>query len=445
MSGSRLFGTDGVRGVAGTWPLTEAFVERLGFFAGRAFSRSGKKKAVLVVRDTRASGPGLSKALAAGFRKAGLAVADGGVLPTASVAVLVPKYGFSGGAVISASHNPAEFNGIKLFGAEGRKLSAEGEDEAEAGARGPEALPEAPAPGGALLEGARAGADYVDFLKGTVPGLSLAGIPVAVDCGHGASSAVGPALLRSLGALVTVLNAAPDGKNINKGCGALHPEGLARAVKRERAALGVAWDGDADRAIFVDEEGAVRDGESALLVAARQLLAEGRLKKGIVASTVMANLGFKRALKALGIEDVETPVGDKHVAEALERTGGVLGGEPSGHIIFREHLGTGDGLLTALQVLSVLRKTGRRFSALASLSVKLPQILLNVPVRERKPLEEMNGFSAALRKAEAALGAGGRVLVRYSGTEPLLRIMIEGPDRRTIEGLAQGLARQAKS
>jgi phosphoglucosamine mutase len=440
---SRLFGTDGVRGVAGRWPLTPDFVERLGFFAGEAFAATDKRKAVLVVRDTRASGASLQAALARGLRRAGLEVADGGVLPTASVAVLAPRYGFAGGAVISASHNPAAFNGIKFFDATGRKLKEEAEDAVEAGARSTRDLP-APRGGAAPLEGARASKDFLDFLKGTIPGLDLAGFPMVVDAANGAASAVGPALFRSLGARVTVINAAPDGKNINRKCGALHPEALARAVRRERAALGIAFDGDADRAIFVDESGAVRDGESALLVCARHMKLRGRLKNDVVVSTVMSNLGFKRAVESLGLRYEETPVGDKYVADALVRSGGVLGGEPSGHVIFREFLGTGDGLLTALQVLRVLRETGRPFSALAALAVKLPQILLNVTVKERKPLEAMNGFSAALKKAEALLAGQGRVFVRYSGTEPLLRIMVEGPDRATVDSLARGLAVEAK-
>ncbi len=445
MSAERLFGTDGVRGKAGEWPLVPEFVERLGFFAGQSFSTVNKKKAVFVVRDTRASGPVLQKALTSGFRKAGLAVADGGVLPTASVSALAPRYGFSGGAVISASHNPAEFNGIKLFDDAGRKMAEAAEDRVEAGARGNRPLPGMASGGSAQLETARASLDYRAFLKGTVPCLNLSGLSVVVDCGNGAASTVGPALLRSMGAKVAVLSARPDGKNINRNCGALHTEALSRAVRRLGADVGFALDGDADRAIFVDETGAVRDGESALLIAARRLKAEGRLPNDVVVSTVMANLGFKRALGALGLRMEETPVGDRHVALAMERTGAALGGEPSGHVIFREFLGTGDGLLTALQILDVLHRTGRPFSVLASLAVKLPQVLLNVPVKERRPIAEMKRFSAELCRAEKSLGSGGRVLVRYSGTEPLLRIMVEGPDQGVVNGWASSLARLAKA
>ena len=331
---------------------------------------------------------------------------------------------------------------MKLFNAAGRKLSDVLEDQVEQGARSDRRLPEASC-GAAALEGAKAATDYLDFLKGTVPGLTLAGFPMIVDCANGAASAVGPALFRSLGARVTVLSAAPDGKNINDKCGALHPEALAREVKKTGAALGVAFDGDADRAIFVDERGAVRDGETALLVTARRMKAKGRLKNDVVVSTVMANLGFKRGLDALGIRMEETPVGDKHVAEALERAYGSLGGEPSGHVIFREFLGTGDGLLTALQVIAALRESSRSLSALASLAVKLPQVLLNVPVKERKPLDSMAVFSAELKRVEGLLGKAGRVIVRYSGTEPLLRVMVEGPEEGLVKGFAASLARKA--
>jgi len=383
--------------------------------------------------------------------RAGFAVVDGGVLPTAAAAILIPREGFSGGAVISASHNPAEFNGIKLFDSRGRKLDEKTEDRIEAGARGTDPLPARSAAHSTRAERAsssdlraRARRDYLDFIRKTAPGLNLKGLTVAVDAGNGAASSVAPELFRSLGATVVVRFNSPDGRNINRDCGALHPEAIARTVLKAKADLGVAFDGDADRAMFVDEKGVVRDGEAALLAAARRLKDEGRLKEDVVVSTVMANLGFRRALAALGIRMVETPVGDRHVADALERTGGVLGGEPSGHVIFREFLGTGDGLLTAVQLLDVMKRAGRPLSALAALAVKLPQILINVPVRERRPIGEMKGFSRELRRVEARFDGTGRVLVRYSGTEPLLRIMVEGASAAAVETAARSLARAAK-
>jgi len=449
----KLFGTDGVRGLAGEWPLVPEFVRRLGEAAATVLRRHTPAKRVLIVRDTRRSGPALLKDLAAGLSAGGFQAMDGGVLPTPSVAALVPRRGFAAGAVISASHNPAEFNGIKFFGHAGTKLPDAWEAEIEAllekgGAA--RSRPRFEAWGGAIHRGARsvpfrqAAGEYVKFLKSTWPrGLTLKGFRMAVDCANGATGSVAAGVFRSLGAEVDVLSSRPNGMNINKGCGALHPENLAKHVRRRGLHLGAAFDGDGDRAIFVDEEGAVRDGDAVLLAAGRHLKAQNRLKKNTVVVTVMANLGLRKALEALGIRVVETPVGDKYVYEALVRTGAVLGGEQSGHTIFREFLPSGDGLLTALQVAATLRAAGRPFSTLAALAAPYPQVLLNVKVREKKPLETIDGFSRAMKAVEKRLGRNGRVLVRYSGTEPLLRIMLEGPTREEIERDARGLARLA--
>jgi phosphoglucosamine mutase len=437
----RLFGTDGVRGVAGRWPLTEDFIRRLGWAAGGVLAEREPRRprAVFLVRDTRSSGPGLSRALAAGLGAAGFRALDGGVLPTPAVSALLPRMAAAAGAVISASHNPAEHNGVKFFGPGGLKLDEAWEDAIERRALSAEEMPAAVS---RLKAFPGAAARYLSFLEAAWPrGLSLKGFPLVLDCAHGAASAVGPALFRRLGARVIVRAAAPDGKNINRACGALHPDSLAGAVRRAGARLGVALDGDGDRAMFVDETGHVRDGDAVLLAAARRWLAGGRLKGGAVVVTVMANLGLLRALDALGIRTETTPVGDKYVWQGMERTGAVLGGEPSGHMIFRDFLPTGDGLLTALQVLALLVETGRPFSALTSLAVHYPQVLLNVPVAERRPLEKIPGFARALASVNEALGDTGRTLIRYSGTEPLLRIMVEGPDRAAIESHAQSLAR----
>lgn len=455
----RLFGTDGVRGVAGKWPLTPDFVRRLGYFAGRVLaarsarplrSLRGRRAShgdegshhrppsLFVVRDTRRSGPRLQRALSEGLCAAGFRVLDGGVLPTPSVAALVPAQGFTAGAVISASHNPAEFNGIKFFDASGKKLKESWEEAIERGALSEEKIP---ASRDKSVPARRARADYLNFLRSCWPeGLNLRGLRVAVDCANGATSGLAAELFLSLGARVTALSSRPDGLNINRGCGALHPEALARAVRREKAHFGAAFDGDGDRAILVDEEGRTQDGDSVLLVAARYLKAAGRLRKNLAVVTVMTNLGLYRALEALDVRTRETPVGDKYVWQALEKTGGVLGGEPSGHVIFREYLATGDGMLTALQVLRILRETGRPFSALAALAVRYPQVLKNVPVREKKPLETLAAFNREVEAVRRELGGLGRVLIRYSGTEPLLRIMIEGPDLKRIDGYAESLA-----
>lgn len=441
----RLFGTDGVRGLAGKPPLSTDFVRRLGWATGRvlALHEPTRPHAVFVVRDTRASGPALLRALADGLGAAGYAVWDGGVLPTPAVAALLPGLPVAAGAVLSASHNPAPYNGIKLFNPLGMKIDDAWEDAIERLALEEETAI-APAPRIKPFPAARA--RYADFLFRAWPaGLSLRGVPIVLDCAHGAASTVAPALFRRLGARVTVLSASPSGRNINRGCGALHPEALARAVRRARARLGVAFDGDADRAIFVDESGRVRDGDAVLLVTARALQARGRLRGNAVAVTVMTNLGLIRALESLGIRAEVTPVGDKHVWRGMVKSGAVVGGEPSGHVIFREFLPTGDGILTALHVLAVLAETGRPFSALTSLAVEYPQALVNVVVKERVPLEKIPGFTAAVAGIEKSLGATGRTLIRYSGTEPLLRVMIEGPDRAVITAHAERLAAIVKS
>ncbi len=439
---SRLFGTDGMRGIAGEHPLTLDFVERLGLAAGNVLARrvAGRPRSVFIVRDTRRSGPELQAALTRGLTSAGFDVKDGGVLPTPSVAVLVPRRRFAAGAVISASHNPAEFNGIKFFGPEGTKLEDDWEVEIESLLTSAEPLPAASRRGKAsVLSNAKK--EYLDFLRSTWPSdVSLDNFTLAIDCANGSTSPIAVELFRSLGAKVVVQSNKPNGLNINKNCGALHPESLAKAVLKSKARLGAAFDGDGDRAIFVDEEGVVRDGDHVLLAGARHLKSQGRLEENLVVVTVMANLGLRRALAALGVDTLETSVGDKYVWQGLKKTGAVLGGEQSGHIIFREFLPTGDGLLTALQVLAVLQQSRRSLSALSSLVVGYPQVLLNVRVKEKKPLEQIDGFSNEMKRVKDLLGDTGRLLVRYSGTEPLLRIMLEGPSTEQIQGYADELA-----
>ncbi len=437
----KLFGTDGVRGVAGRWPLTPAFVRRLGWATGTVLAEREPRRprALFVVRDTRASGPALVRALAEGLGAAGFRVLDGGVLPTPAVAALLPTLPAAAGAVLSASHNPAAHNGVKLFGPGGLKLDDRWEEAIEQRALSTDSMP---APRARLKRLPSARESYLRFLlRGWPAGASLRGVPIVLDCAHGATSDVAPRLFRRLGARVTVLSASPTGRNINLRCGALHPESLARAVRRTGARLGVAFDGDGDRAIFVDEAGHPRDGDAVLLAAARQWRARGRLRDGTVVVTVMSNLGLLRALEALGLRTEVTAVGDRYVWQGMRKTGARLGGEPSGHVIFRDLLPTGDGILTALQVAALLVETGRSFSSLTSLAVHYPQVLVNVPVGERRPLDAIPGFTRALAGVNAALGDTGRTLVRYSGTEPLLRIMIEGPDRAVIQSHADELAR----
>ncbi|HOW27096.1 MAG TPA: phosphoglucosamine mutase [Elusimicrobiota bacterium] len=430
-----LFGTDGIRGIVGHWPLTPAFVQRIGAVAGRVLIQhhGHRKKCVLMVRDTRASGPLLERALSKGLNGSGLCVWDGGILPTPALSRLVPHRRFVAGVVLSASHNPAEFNGIKFFGSQGTKLPDTLERQIEQQLESPEKE-------GSLLSSLTvrkdpsAPGEYLKFIRSTWPHrLLLDGYSIVLDCANGSNSFIAADLFRSLGARVHVLSNKPDGFNINRACGALHPQALSREVRRQKADIGIAFDGDGDRAIFVDEQGHVRDGDATLLMAARYLKEHGRLKKNTVVLTVMANLGLRRALGALGIRFEETPVGDKYVWRRLEETGAVLGGEQSGHVIFREHLPSGDGLLTAVQVTAILRAARSPMSALSSLMVRYPQILENVRVEKRVPLEDLPQFMAGVRRIEKELGLFGRVVVRYSGTEPLLRIMVEGPDWTTVQ------------
>ena len=442
----RLFGTDGVRGVANAAPLTPELMCRLGrvaatYLAERVGS-TRRRPVLLIARDTRVSGPLLEQALVAGILSAGVDVLVAGVLPTPAVAFLTPALGAAGGAVLSASHNPFEDNGVKLFSGEGDKLPDAWEDEIESRLQ---ADLDGPRPTGARIGRVRTvpGAErrYVDGLRASLAsGFDLAGCRLVLDCAHGATYRVAPRLFRSLGAEVWTLGSRPSGTNINRGVGALHPEGLQARVRATPGAIGLAFDGDSDRLIVVDESGLVRDGDHVLAVCARALLARGELRGGVVVSTVMANLGLERALTALRIGMVRTAVGDRYVLEEMRRLGANLGGEQSGHVIFLDHARTGDGLLTALQLLRAMRETGQALSALAAQVGKCPQVLLNVRVRARPPLEELRGVAAALARWEGKLDGRARFLVRYSGTESLARVMVEGDDPTTIEAAAREIA-----
>ena len=442
----QLFGTDGVRGVANAAPLTPELTCRLGRVAAACLAeRMGStehRPALLVARDTRLSGPLLEQALVAGILSAGVDALVAGVLPTPAVAFLTPALGAAGGAVLSASHNPFEDNGIKLFSAEGDKLPDAWESEIEvrldAGWDGPRPT----GPGlGRLRAVSGAERRYLDGLRASLPsGFALAGSRLVLDCAHGATYRVAPRLFRSLGAEVATLGSRPSGTNINRGVGALHPEGLRARVRATPGAIGLAFDGDGDRLIVVDESGAVRDGDHVLAVCARALLARGELRGGVVVSTVMANLGLERALTSLGIGMVRTVVGDRHVLEEMRRLGANLGGEQSGHVIFLDHARTGDGLLTALQLLRAVREAGQPLTALAARVEKCPQVLLNVRVRARPPLDELRGVAAALARWEGKLDGRARFLVRYSGTESLARVMVEGDDHTTIGAAAREIA-----
>ena len=454
----RLFGTDGVRGVANA-DLSADLALALGRAAATVLARAGgDRPRVVIGRDTRASGDLLEAALAAGLMSAGADVVSLGVMTTPGVSYLTAALGATAGAVISASHNPPEYNGIKFFDARGRKLpdaqeaaieqlvtgggAGDGPAPAAGGTPGGEA-PAWPAPiGGGVgrrREEPGAGERYLDHLCGAVEG-DVAGLRVILDCAHGAASHWAPAAWRRLGARVTVLNDRPDGTNINVGCGSTAPQQLAEAVRRQGADLGLAFDGDADRVIAVDERGQVVDGDAILAILALDLAARHRLPGGAVVATVMSNLGLERALAAAGLRLVRTRVGDRHVFEAMEEGGYALGGEQSGHIILREYALTGDGILTGLVLAGVMARSGKPLSELAAVVRPVPQVLLNVPVARREGWEEEPGIQAAIAAARQRLGDSGRVLVRASGTEPLIRVMVEGDDEALVRQLAGDIA-----
>src|SRR6478672_6068085 len=413
----RLFGTDGVRGVAGK-DLTAELAAGLGRAGVTVLGRHGASKPVLVVgRDPRASGVWLEEALVDGIRSAGGDVILAGVEPTPAIAYMTVDLGASAGVVISASHNPAEDNGIKFFSRDGRKLPDAIEDEIEAALGDPatDAAAGEARPAGDAME------RYLDHLVDAALA-PLGGMRVVVDCANGSASAVAPALLSRLGADVTAINAEPDGVNINDGCGALHPEVVAEAVVRLGADAGVSHDGDADRALFASADGAVIDGDQ------------------VLAASAMSNVGFELAMQEHGITLARTRVGDRYVAEEMDRRGAVLGGEQSGHVIFRRYATTGDGLLTAVRFLSLAASRGVGLGELASAMRRYPQVLVNVRVDDRDAVSASPTVAAAVRDAEEALGDGGRVLLRPSGTEPLVRVMVEAETKDEADRHARAIA-----
>jgi phosphoglucosamine mutase len=443
----RLFGTDGVRGVAGRDPLDHATVRRLGAALARAWTldhgAAPDRPRLLVGRDTRESGGWIERELAHGATGEGATVTSAGVVPTPAVAYLTRRDAYDAGVVISASHNPFEDNGIKVFSGRGEKFTEKTEREIETimadgswSARGGEARP---VPQADLL------APYLEHLAEIVRrDAPLDGFPLAVDCANGATARVAPPLFSSLGARLVLAGDAPDGRNINLACGSTHPEGLARLVVERGCRAGVAFDGDGDRAIFADERGRIVNGDAVLLMCARQLQREGRLKGGAIVATVMSNIGLEIALQASGIGLVRCPVGDKYVMEEMIARDLSLGGEQSGHVIFSDYLFTGDGLCTALNVLRTVIVTGRPLGDLADDLVSYPQVLVNVRVAEKVDLATVPAVSAVIERVEGAVRGQGRLLVRYSGTEPLLRVMIEGRDEHEIRGWAQEIVDAVK-
>ncbi|MGB7924291.1 MAG: phosphoglucosamine mutase [Pyrinomonadaceae bacterium] len=448
----RLFGTDGMRGEAGRFPLDAATVRVTGRSLARHLAEQAQGRrapSIVVGRDTRESGPWLERALIAGAMEAGARVQSAGVITTPGVAYLTRQLPADAGVVISASHNPYEDNGIKVFAPSGRKLDdaterrIEADIAAESAAEGGSIAPETDAVEDVTgaQEASALRARYLDYLAGEVAaGLSLEGMSIAVDCANGAAYELAPALFRRLGARVVAINSHPDGRNINRDCGSLHIEGLREKVFEERADLGVAFDGDADRALFIDARGTFVDGDATLWVMAQHLAARGRLRDGLVVATVMSNIGLEIALRSKGLRLLRADVGDKYVLEELLRTKASIGGEQSGHLIFPEESLAGDGMLTTLCLLRVMRETGARLDALTEGFVRYPQVLVNVRVREKLPFDEVARIAEVRRETEAQLGETGRLLLRYSGTEPLARVMIEGERQETIERYANRLA-----
>ena len=434
MTHTTLFGTDGIRGTAGTFPLDVETVRRVGAALVKALPHPDAK--LLVGRDTRESGVWIERELAHGASLAGATVQSIGVGPTPAVAYLTGSLDFDAGVVISASHNPYQDNGIKVFSGAGVKYGGQFESRIEAiVADTAWQLPAADARDVPRADHLR---KYLEHARTVLPDPGRLGpVRLAVDCANGAMTTVAPALFRELGFDLTVLGAEPDGRNINRGVGSTHPENLAEVVRQGGYRLGVAFDGDGDRAILVDGRGRVLDGDHVMLMCAKQMQAEGRLRGNAVVATVMSNIGLELALKKLDIALVRTKVGDKYVMEEMQKQDLSLGGEQSGHLIFSEHLFTGDGLITALSVLRTMASSGKELADLADDLTTYPQVLLNVRVREKQDLETIPEVAGAMRQVEERLGGNGRLLVRYSGTEPLLRVMLEGQDIHHIEGWAQ--------
>jgi phosphoglucosamine mutase len=439
----KLFGTDGVRGEANV-VLTAELAYQLGRAAAFVLKRDGlpdKELAMVIGKDTRISGDMLEASLIAGICSTGVNVYQAGVIPTPAVAVLTRMLNCMAGVVISASHNPYQDNGIKFFSPLGTKLPDEIERAIEdVIANGLEGVP---TPSGAevgrVIPYDEAADKYAHFIQSKVDG-DFNGIRVVADCANGAASYIAPKLLRSLGADVVAISCKPDGININDGCGSTHLEQLRKAVVREEADLGIAYDGDADRLLAVDEEGNVVDGDKLLLIFGSYLDKEGLLKENTIVITVMSNLGLKVACKERGIQTLETAVGDRYVIEGMKESGAVLGGEQSGHIVFGMDNTTGDGILSSVKLLQILKQSKRKLSALANEMEQYPQILINVPVKQKQGWENKAEIKAAIDKAEAELGDTGRVLVRASGTENLLRVMVEGKKQEQIERLANEIA-----
>jgi len=438
----KLFGTDGIRGVANVHPMTTEIAMQLGRAVAHLFKNKKRRHKILIGKDTRLSGYMLETALASGICSMGVDVLLVGPMPTPGIAFLTTDMRADAGVVISASHNPFQDNGIKIFSRDGLKLPDEKEKRIESLIFSKEIdslRPTATEVGKAFRIDDAAGR-YIVFLKNTFPGnFTLDGYKIVLDCAHGAAYKIAPLVFEELGAEVYPIGVEPDGANINLNCGALHPEIISQAVKEKDADIGIALDGDADRVLFVDENGVEVDGDQIMAICAVDLLRENRLKKNTVVATVMSNIGLDIALKKEGIKIVRSAVGDRYISEEMLHHGYNFGGEQSGHIIFFDLNTTGDGILTALQILAAMEKNNKKLSELSNIMQRFPQVIENVKVKGKKDLDSIPEIKKAIADAEKTLSGKGRILVRYSGTQPLCRVMVEGQDEKEIKGIAQNL------
>jgi len=438
-----MFGTDGVRGIANVGFLSVENVLRLGRAAAYVFRNGHRRSRIVIGKDTRISGYMIENALVAGICSMGCDVLLVGPLPTPGIAFITTSMRADAGVVISASHNPFEDNGIKFFGSEGFKLPDEVENRIEelVVSAKIDSLRSTAEEVGKAFRIDDAQGRYIVFAKSAFPrDLDLNGLKIVVDCANGAAYRVAPAVFSELGAEVITIGTSPDGININAGVGSLHPEALAAAVVENHADLGLALDGDADRVIFVDEFGDVVNGDKLMAICGRRMLRERRLVKDTVVATVMSNMGLELALRELGGKLVRSAVGDRYVVEMMRQEGYNFGGEQSGHMIFLDHNTTGDGLISALQVLSIIQREHKPLSELAKVMIALPQVLLNVRVRERRDIAGVPRIAQAIKDVEAVLNGKGRTVIRYSGTEPLVRVMLEGENKQQIAELAEQIA-----
>ena len=443
----KLFETDGVRGIANKYPMTPEMAMKIGQAVSFILQKKGHQPRVVIGKDTRLSGYMLESALVAGITSMGADAITIGPFPTPGIAFITTNLDADAGIVISASHNPFEDNGIKIFSKTGFKLTDEQEIEIEELVFSKKISDKlsAPADLGKAYRETDALGRYIVFLKQTFPkNLSLEGMKIIIDCANGATYKVAPLLFKEMRANLVALNTSPDGMNINLNCGALHTEGLAKKVLEFNADIGLAFDGDGDRLIVVDEKGNIVSGDQVMAICTKDLKTEGMLKNNILVTTVMSNMGLSIALEKMGVEQVKSKVGDRYVLEGMQKKDAVIGGEDSGHIIFLDHHTAGDGILSALQLLAVMKKKNKPVSELAKVMKVFPQITVNVNVKSKPPLEEQREIMDAIKEVEKALGNKGRVLVRYSGTQAMCRVMVEGPTKKETEVFARTIAEVIK-